>query len=376
MTLNGLTWDHPRGYDPLVAASALYEKQFGLKIGWQKRSLTKFGDQSLEELSEKFDLLIIDHPHVGVADATQCIVPLNKLLEKEEYDALEEQSAGPCFLSYQYNENLWALPIDAALQTAVCRPDLMKEWGIPSNWEEVFDLSEKLKQRSLKVGMALCPTDCLCSFLTLTAQFGSPVLEGNKNLVDRETGLKALGMLRRMRDTFHSNCLEWNPIMLYDIMTAQDDIAYSPLGFCYINYSRTGFRKNLLSFKNAPGMRNCLLGGAGIAISSKCKYPLEAARYAYWICNAPVQNSIYVEAQGQPANRIAWESEYANLITGDFFKNTMNSLQHAYVRPRYAGWPAFQTFLGESVHAFLKKDGDPVQLLDRLQEACRDSYQP
>ena len=32
ITLKGITWDPPRGYDPLAAASKLYEEQFGVKV--------------------------------------------------------------------------------------------------------------------------------------------------------------------------------------------------------------------------------------------------------------------------------------------------------------------------------------------------------
>jgi hypothetical protein len=51
--LKGITWDHARGYDPLIASSELYFKEKGIQVDWQKRSLTNFGDQSLEELSKQ-----------------------------------------------------------------------------------------------------------------------------------------------------------------------------------------------------------------------------------------------------------------------------------------------------------------------------------
>src|SRR5436190_22405935 len=115
MTLTGITWDHSRGYDPLLASSALYEKLFGVKVELQKRSLTNFGDQSLEELAQRFDLLIIDHPHAGVAHETKCLFPLNEILPAEKIQELKEQTAGPSFSSYNYKRKQWALPVDAAM---------------------------------------------------------------------------------------------------------------------------------------------------------------------------------------------------------------------------------------------------------------------
>jgi len=372
--LKGITWDHARGYDPLIASSELYFKEKGIQVDWQKRSLTNFGDQSLEALSKQFDLIIMDHPHVGVAEASQCLMPLNDLLPANILNELKISSAGPSFESYHYHEKQWALPIDAAMQCASYRADLMVNDSLPNTWEEVFALAKNLASKKLYIGMALCPTDCLCSFLSLTAQFGSPIRENNELLVEPSVGIKALSILRTMRDVFHPKALDWNPIALYDYMAEQNDIAYSPLAFCYTNYSRAGFRKNILKYHTAPEINNVVLGGAGIAITSSCSNVQEAANYAAWICSDVVQSTIYVNAQGQPGNKMAWENKQANVITNNFFSNTMPSLTNAYLRPRYQGWPKFQTFLGETIHAYLVHDTAPELVLEKLQAAYTASY--
>ncbi|MEY4052082.1 MAG: hypothetical protein RIR64_1067 [Bacteroidota bacterium] len=374
ITLKGITWDHARGFDPLIAASELYFKEKGIQVEWNKRSLTNFGDQSLEELSKQFDLIIMDHPHVGVAEASQCLLPLNDLVAANTLNELKNASAGPSFESYHYHGKQWALPIDAAMQCASYRADLMGSDRLPNTWEEVFTLAKTLATKKLYIGMALCPTDCLCSFLSLTAGLGSAIRENNELLVEPSIGLKALTMLRSMRDTFHPKALDCNPIALYDHMSEENDIAYSPMAFCYTNYSRAGFRKNILKFHTAPEINNVVLGGAGIAITSSCKHVQEAANYAAWICTDEIQSSIYVNAQGQPGNKIAWENKEANAITSDFFTNTLSSLTNAYVRPRYQGWPKFQTFLGETIHDYLVQDTAPALVLEKLQAAYSDSY--
>ena len=382
--LKGITWDHARGYDPLIAASELYFKEKGIQVEWQKRSLTNFGDQSLEELAKQFDLIIMDHPHVGVAEASNCLLPLNDLLPVNTLNELKNVSAGPSFESYNYHGKQWALPIDAAMQCASYRADLMSNDSLPNTWEEVFDLAKTLASKNLYIGMALCPTDCLCSFLSLTARLGSPIQENkealsnemlnNNLLVEPSIGLKAITMLRSMRDAFHPKALDWNPIALYDHMSEENDIAYSPLAFCYTNYSRTGFRKNILKYHTAPGINNAVLGGAGVAITSSCSNVHEAANYAAWICSDDVQSNTYVNAQGQPGNKKAWENKQANDITNNFFVSTMPSLTKAYVRPRYQGWPKFQQFLGETIHAYLAHDTAPALVLEKLQAAYSASY--
>jgi multiple sugar transport system substrate-binding protein len=260
----------------------------------------------------------------------------------------------------------------------------MSNDSLPNTWEEVFDLAKTLASKNLYIGMALCPTDCLCSFLSLTARLGSPIQENkealsnemlnNKLLVEPSIGLKALTMLRSMRDAFHPKALDWNPIALYDHMSEENDIAFSPLAFCYTNYSRIGFRKNILKYHTAPEINNTVLGGAGIALTSSCSNVHEAANYAAWICSDDVQSTIYVNAQGQPGNKMAWENKQANAITNNFFASTMPSLTNAYVRPRYQGWPKFQTFLGETIHAYLLHDTAPELVLEKLQAAYTASY--
>jgi multiple sugar transport system substrate-binding protein len=192
--------------------------------------------------------------------------------------------------------------------------------------------------------------------------------------VKRETGLRVLELMRRMRDNFHPGSLDWNPVQLYDAMSSRKEIAYAPLAFGYSNYSRKGFRKNTLHFQNIPGISGSVLGGAGIGLSAKSHYLPEAARFAAWICSADIQSSVYVREQGQPANQAAWTADYANALTQQFFFNTFDSLSSAYVRPRYAGWPEFQKELGKAIHAHLKNDTDPLALLDQLEGAYKWSY--
>ena len=43
INLRGMTWDHSRGFDPMVATSAAYAAAHpGVSITWEKRSLQAF----------------------------------------------------------------------------------------------------------------------------------------------------------------------------------------------------------------------------------------------------------------------------------------------------------------------------------------------
>src|SRR5262249_49984375 len=74
--LRGMTWNHPRGLDPLVAHATFYRQTRNIQIDWDARSLEDFEAFPLDELAAKYDLMVIDHPHVGMAAASGCLLPL------------------------------------------------------------------------------------------------------------------------------------------------------------------------------------------------------------------------------------------------------------------------------------------------------------
>jgi len=73
--LRGMTWDHARGYDPMVATSDAYMATHpGVEISWEKRSLQAFADRPIADMAADYDLMVIDHPHVGeVAESGQLL---------------------------------------------------------------------------------------------------------------------------------------------------------------------------------------------------------------------------------------------------------------------------------------------------------------
>ncbi len=368
--LKGITWDHPRGYDPLAASQAEAETRWGLKVLWEKRSLQEFGDTPLEELAEQFDLLVIDHPHIATAASSACLLPLDPLLPAETLSALAEQSAGPSFASYVYAGQSWALPVDAACQVGCYHPRRLSAAQLPKDWSACMELASGLQDQGKWMAMALCPTDALCSFLSLCAQFGSPPEVAKARFVDVGVGLEVLDLLQNLVAHAHPDSLNWNPIQVLDAMSqAESNLAYMPLAFGYSNYSRPGFRPERLQFCGIPGAHSALLGGAGLALSRQCRAPREAAAYVSWLCSEIYQCGTYTAQGGQPGNALAWQRCSTDQFTGGFLSATRDTLRHAYTRPRCPGWPAFQTELGLRIHAFLtKQTSRPELLLQELQQ--------
>jgi len=77
----GLTWDHPRGYNALAAAARLDEEPVGLAISWDRQPLEGFESHPIADLCARYDLVVLDHPHIGEAVSAACLVPLEDVQE-------------------------------------------------------------------------------------------------------------------------------------------------------------------------------------------------------------------------------------------------------------------------------------------------------
>lgn len=371
--LKGIAWDHPRGYEPLIAASASFtETARQVNISWDVRSLKEFGDMPIEALIDRYDLICIDHPYMGQADKNGLLLKLEDYISENELATLESQSTGPSFKSYKYNKHLYALPIDAAALVAAYRNDLLKETGIslPRSRSELFNFYGTVP-KGFSVAWALCPTDFWCTFLSLAAQDSGAgfISQGEINI---ETGRRALEEIKRHLEHLHPDSMDWNPIQILDRMGDEEDLVYAPYLFGYTNYSRRGYKKNLIHFCNSPvgtmpGI-STILGGVGLAVSSRCENPALAADFVKYVAGAEIQEGIFTINGGQPANIRAWKNPGNNVLCNNFFEATLETLEKAYVRPRHPGWNQFQEDGAELLHGGILKNRESHKLMDELNE--------
>ncbi|MBD1558936.1 extracellular solute-binding protein [Vibrio sp. S9_S30] len=347
-TIKGLAWDHERCCGPLDASIPLFKKDNPhIDIQWDKQPLSAFGEGDLNQMLQQYDLLIIDHPFIGEAKEGRYFHDLKRLLPHELIDAHRRDAVGPSFQSYCHHDQLLALPIDAASQVAVSRPDVMAShgWQSPKTYQELIALSKKVQKKGLYIGYPAAEIDIMCSYLTISAALGSPLKEEGA-FTDFTTFSKTISMLKAMLSYAHPNALSWNPIQCYDYMIEHDDVPYSPLGFGYLNYSSTACSTplsfhNIVAFNNTLPARCGLLGGAGIAISKHSDNPEEAAKYLAFLCSPDYQSSGYIFAGGQPAFGAAWRNQKADEQFGHFFSQTLEATEHAYLRPRFSGFMTF-----------------------------------
>lgn len=371
--LKGIAWDHPRGYEPLIAASKEYKKHNSdVNIKWDVRSLKEFGDMPIEQLIERYDLITIDHPYMGQAHKSGLLLKLEEHLSDEKLKNMEAEALGKCFSIYHYNQHLYATPIDAAALVAAYRKDKFAELGvkIPFSRQELKRFCKQLPS-DYKVAWALCPTDIWCTFLSLCAQ---NVGEGfiSERTINAQVGTDVLDEIKSYLDFLHPDSLKWNPIQILDKMGAEDEIIYCPYLFGYTNYSREGYSKNLLHFTNSPiGQReniSTIMGGVGLAVSALTKQPEVASDFAQYVAGAQIQSGIFTEKGGQPANRKAWENENNNVLCGDFFNDTKQTIQNAYIRPQHPGWNEFQEHCADLIHEGILKNTASEVIMKQLND--------
>ncbi|WP_417522681.1 extracellular solute-binding protein [Marinovum sp.] len=327
MKLKGMTWDHPRGYDPVVAASEVFAAETGVEIAWDKRSLQAFADAPIAEMAETYDFIVLDHPHVGQIAEAGALLPLPLPTDPEA-------SLGGSAESYVWNGSCWAYAIDAACQMACYRPDLAPP--LPQQWED-FLAADAAKFRPLT---PLLPVDAFDMLMTLVAGRGGDRMPASpERFVSGDNGVYALKILRALYNLGPDEQVDMNPIRVLEVLTTGDDFALSPCLFGYVNYARPGFRPHQVAYFDLPvstghSRPRGILGGAGIGVSAKTRHPEEATRFAAWVTSQEVQSGVYLANNGQPANRHTWLEQAKNPEVAGFFKGGFHTIDNAWTRPR------------------------------------------
>ncbi len=290
--------------------------------------------------------MIFDHPFVGEAANAGYLLNLDEYLSEADRACFAADSLGDSWQSYAYAGGIWALPIDAAAQTAAWRPDLMNshKFEVPVTLEDVFSLAKEARAAGLWVGWPAKPTDLMCTFMSVSASMGSFTGADVGPFIQQDRATEVISKLKRLSRVVHPKSRSWDPITCLDYMSVNDEVFYSPYTFNYVNYATHAVRP--LRFGMPPLVElgrpvRALLGGAGIGINANCAHPRAAFDYASYLCSVEFQSDYYVREGGQPASRAAWLSEQCNVMTNGFFRDTFAALDAAFVRPTHPGFVPF-----------------------------------
>jgi len=365
--LRGMTWSHRRAIDPLTKTMPMFQRlRPDVEIEWSARPLSGFEFTSVDSLAAEYDLIVLDHPFMGAVAASGSLVPLDGIAGLSE-----ESFVGPSLATYRMNGSIWALPIDAACQVAVSRPDLMRALDAepPANWSGLFELGALAKRKHMHLAIGLAGVHSLMTFFTLMANLGSACATSqDQPFADRRVAGEALALMRGLLSFCPTDVLDWNSIRLHDEMVARDDLVFCPAVYCYATYAEADQRKPL-RFHNLPGPTGpsgSTIGGTGLAVSARGQDIDAALDYVRFAAELSTQRA-FADHHGQPALRAVWLDDAVNARFGGCYRDTLATIDACWMRPRYNGYLAFQEKAGELVEAHLRGTMGEIALLDRLE---------
>jgi multiple sugar transport system substrate-binding protein len=376
--LRGLTWDHPRGYLVLDALAATLEPD--VSVRWQRQRLEEFESRPLRTLADDFDLLVVDHPGLGEAVRDGALLPLDEVFGEQELSGWRAASAGASYDSYVLDGRPWALPLDAAAQVAVARPDLMD--ARPATWAQARQAA-----RDHETTLCLGGPHALLMFSAICVAAGSPPAAparpgpagtrspaGDGPFVSETAGTAALAIMADLLACADRELSQRNPIGVLDAMAASGGPAYCPLVYGYVTYQRPlagepgSSRLAAFGAPAGPGGIGSVLGGTGLAITRSAAELGAAAALIRTLLSDEVQVGLYAELGGQSSARQAWEHPGADAAGGGFYRATLATVEQAWVRPRFAGYPEFQTAASAALREGLLAGEPHAGLVRRVNE--------
>jgi multiple sugar transport system substrate-binding protein len=372
-TLKGLTWDHPRGYNALAAAAAQAAAS-GFDIHWDKQPLEGFESHPIEDLCSRYDLVVLDHPHIGEAVRAGCLQSLESVFGVDYVGQLGRNAIGPSLRSYRFAGEHWALPLDAASQVMARRADLVG--SAPSTWSDVLTLSQK----EGRVALSLAGPHAILNFLSACAALGyAPAERDPEELVPDAVGEEAFELLRELASRSPTSVRDKNPIDILAHMATNDDVALCPLVYGYVNYAAPAAGK-CLAFSDAPrshdgGRPGSTLGGTGIGLTRRCVRSPALLSHLQSLMSEDTQIRFIPAHDGQPSSRAAWLDEGVNQRWGGFYRDTFETLEQAYVRPRHDGYMAFQAAAAALLRAAFDERREATPVLRELQKLYSQNRQ-
>ena len=339
-----MTWAHPRGYAPLLALSsiALQDGPLGVagsSVRWDRQDLAGFESHPIAELAMRYDLLVIDHPGLGSAVAAGALAPLDELVSTEELGAWSGRYVGAALDSYHLDGHQWAVPIDAATQVSAYRPDLMDAPG--STWPEIAEAA-----RTTRTCLPTKAPHTLLTFLGIAAAIEPGFLPGDDELVSSDTGELAFEVLAELLAAIPGELYDLDPIGVLEVMSLRN-VAFCPLLYGYVNYSRPDDGRARVLFSDAPRWApgsppGSVLGGTGLAISRYSAHPFSALDHLRQISSERAQLGVVPQVGGQPSTLSSWSNRLVDERWGNFYSATLTTQLAAWRRPRYDGWIRLQ----------------------------------
>ena len=314
--------------------------------GTRSRSKASSRTRSTSSCS-RYDLIVLDHPHLGDAVAAGCLQPLEDLFEPTMHRrAWQRRPIGPCLSSYRYAGRHWALPLDAATQVhgaarrTCCEATRRPRPGTRSSRSPTA--SGRSRCRS--------PGRTRCSPSSRSAvALGEPPAERDPELlVSTRLGGASMRSWPSSRRSARDRVRGKNPIGMLEPHGAATTTSPLPARLRLRELRAPGSGRPL-RFGDAPraiagGRPGSTLGGTGIGISTALR---GRRRSCCAICagclSEQAQTRIHPRARrpAEPARGLGGRGRQRAL--GRLLpRHAADTIEAAWVRPRHSGYIAFQ----------------------------------
>ena len=382
--LRGITWEHRRGFDPLVATAKSYHQiRPDVAVEWEQMSFHDCYHTSRHHCyseTSRIDLVAFDYPNTGDYAANGWVLPVDELMTAEQRADLEEDADPRSLESYCFDGHLWGLPIDSACHILVYRPDLVDGATLPGDWDSLIELARELHRPPERYAFSNGGSSGGAAFLMLEGILGAlgcePFTEP-ENRIDRGAGQRALEILRQVDEL--SMPREVHPAAFgYELLSRDDRVAMALGPFAYINYYGAD-NPRVLGAADMPtvpetGRKSSNLGGVGLGIHSWTKHPEEAWDYAWYVMSKEMQQGIYIENEGQPGRLSALRGEFSERHRSGFGRFLAEALDDGYLRPTRPGYHYLEHTGYLVTGRFMDGDADAETTLSELDRIAAAMY--
>jgi multiple sugar transport system substrate-binding protein len=348
------TWDHPRGRDALVTSSAEIGREAGVRVDW-------VGGDSI---GDNPDLVTVSAAAIGDAVAAGRLLRLDELLGEAALVERASDSAGPSDAGYRWDGSRWAVAVEAACMVGAVRPDLVDVGWLPRTWDGLGAFSDAIGRASVLI--AAEPTSLFGTFVSLCQAVApaAPRLPDGRPAwwtragIDEEVAVGALAMLHEVLAAVSPDSLRLDASAVYERMI-RGQAVYCPLALGDVAYALIARPEPTLLFVPPPEPSRAagtLAGGVGLGIAADTPHPRRAADFLLAITSLRTQSVILPRAGGQPARASAWLERAANARSGGFFQLTLPVQARSFLRPRFAGYPAFEAAAAGELHRLVRAE--------------------
>jgi multiple sugar transport system substrate-binding protein len=222
------------------------------------------------------------------------------------------------------------------------------------------------------VCLSLAGPHAVLTLFSLCAAYGdAPAAHDPTRLFAGDGAAQAWAVLTELYGLSFKGWADKNPIAILGAMASESAVVYCPLVYGYVNYSVAATGAHALHFADVPagpsGRLGSTLGGTGLAVSRRTSVSDALRSHLAGLISPATQATFIPFQHGQPSARAAWADAKVNQAWNGFFAQTQATLEQAIVRPRHAGYIAFQTAASVLVREALEQRQPAARLLVTLQ---------